>query len=159
MKKEFEFLCPTVEDTQHLAQILGASLKGGEVLEFTSDLGGGKTTFVKGLAKGMGITEVVQSPTFTISFIHKAPNNLELHHFDFYRLQDAGVMAEELSESIHQPGAVVAIEWSDIVHDILPEDKISVDIAVDPSDEGRKIILKIPDEYKQLVKVLQDYKK
>src|ERR1700738_2881383 len=88
----FNFTCTTATDTQALAKTIGAAVKGGDVFAFKSDIGGGKTTFVKGLAVGMGVTDVVQSPTFTISQIHQAKRGLELHHFDFYRLNDAGVM-------------------------------------------------------------------
>jgi tRNA threonylcarbamoyladenosine biosynthesis protein TsaE len=140
----FTFTCPTIEDTQALAAVIGSAVKGGEVIELTSDLGGGKTTFMKGFAKGMGITDVVQSPTFTISLIHPAPNGLELQHFDFYRLTEPGVMKAELAESLEQPNAVVAIEWGDIVHDILPANRITVDLTV-PADETRTITITCQD--------------
>lgn len=136
----FTFTCPTIESTQSLAAILGGVLEGGEVIELTSDLGGGKTTFMKGVARGMGITDVVQSPTFTLSLIHPAPDGRELHHFDFYRLTEPGVMKAELAESLEQPNAVVAIEWGDIVHDILPDTRITVNITV-PQEETRTITI------------------
>jgi tRNA threonylcarbamoyladenosine biosynthesis protein TsaE len=136
----FTFTCPTIEDTQKLAAVIGRVVRGGEVIELTSDLGGGKTTFMKGFAKGMGITDVVQSPTFTLSLIHQAPHGLELHHFDFYRLTEPGIMKAELAESLEQPDAVVAIEWGDIVHDILPADRITVSLTV-PTGEIRKITI------------------
>lgn len=146
MTHSFIFKCPTIADTQALARHLGEVLKGGEVLELTSDLGGGKTTFMKGVAKGMGVEDVVQSPTFTISQIHKAHKGLELHHFDFYRLHEPGVMRAELAESLQQPNAVVAIEWGDIVHDILPADRINISLAV-PIEETRVITITCPQEY------------
>lgn len=129
------FRCATLADTQKLAEHIGAAVKGGDVFEFHSDLGGGKTAFVKGLAKGMGVKGVVQSPSFTISFVHKAARDLELHHFDFYRLQEAGIMRAELAEALVQPNAVVAIEWGDIVHDILPSDRITVTLQILDNDE------------------------
>lgn len=150
----FTFTCPTIDDTQKLAAIIGSVLKGGEVIELTSDLGGGKTTFMKGVAKGMGITEVVQSPTFTLSLIHPAPSGIELHHFDFYRLTEPGVMKAELAESLEQPDAVVAIEWGDIMHDILPEDRITVNLRV-PTEETREITITSPQG--AVAESLQDY--
>lgn len=137
---QFQFTCHTAADTQNLAAVIGHVIKGGDVIEFTSDLGGGKTTFVKGLAKGMGVTGVVQSPTFMLSQIHKAAHGRELHHFDFYRLSEPGVMSAELAESLTQSNAVVAIEWGDIVHDILPSYRITVNLTV-PQHETRVISL------------------
>lgn len=152
----FTFTCITIEDTQTLAAAIGAVVKGGEVLVFHSDLGGGKTTFVKGLAKGMGVTDVVQSPTFTISQIHVASRGLELHHFDFYRLGEAGIMSAELAESLAQSNAVVAIEWGDIVRSVLPEHYIHVTLRVQDS-EARRVIIECPQSASHVIKALQNY--
>lgn len=100
-------------------------LKGGEVIELDSDLGSGKTTFVKGLAQGIGSADRVASPTFTISKIYKGPK-LSLHHFDFYRLSDAGILADELKESLQNPQVITVIEWSGIVKNVLPKRRISI---------------------------------
>lgn len=151
-----DFNCKTVEDTQRLAAHFGAAVQGGEVLAFHSDVGGGKTTFVKGLAKGMGVTGLVQSPTFTISQIHPAERGLELHHFDFYRLQEAGVMSAELAESLAQPTAVVAIEWGDIVHDILPKDCIQITLRTG-QDETRRITIACPSSKTYITRALNRY--
>lgn len=152
-----EFICNTIDDTKSLAAALGASLKGGEVLAFHSDLGGGKTTFVKGLAVGMGVTGVVQSPTFTLSQIHPGHNGLELHHYDFYRLSDAGVMAAELAESLAQPGTIVAVEWGDIVHDVLPADCTQVTLKVSEADESRTVTIAIPQKFGYITEALNNY--
>lgn len=150
------FECKKADDTKNLAQILGESVRGGEVLAFKSDVGGGKTTFVKGLALGMGVTDVVQSPTFTLSQIHKAARGLELHHFDFYRLTSPGVMSAELTESLDQKNAVVAIEWGDIVHDILPPDCLQITLSTLEND-ARKITIAVPSTNNYIAKVLHDY--
>lgn len=105
----------------------GAKLKGGEVIELIGDVGAGKTTFTKGLAKGLAINEVVQSPSYTISRVYDG--RLELVHYDFYRLDDAGVMAIELAENLGDEDKVVVIEWAETVADILPADKIQVRIS------------------------------
>jgi tRNA threonylcarbamoyladenosine biosynthesis protein TsaE len=115
-------------DTAHLAESIGSKLRGGEVIELVSDLGGGKTTFVRSLAKGMGSTDKVGSPTFTISREYKA-GDLTLYHFDFYRLGEAGIMNEELLEVINDPKAVVAIEWADIVENALPASRVTIRIT------------------------------
>lgn len=150
----FTFVASSVADTQALAEVIGQVVKGGEVFELTSDLGGGKTTFTKGFARGMGITEVVQSPTFNISLIHRGANDLELHHFDFYRLTEPGVMRAELAESLEQPNAVVVIEWGDIVHDILPQDRVTINLSV-PEEEKRIIKINCAQDY--IAKSLYNY--
>lgn len=147
MKHNFTFSCPTIADTQAVAAIIGGVVQGGDVLEFTSDLGGGKTTFVKGLGRGMGVKDVVQSPTFTLSQLHKADRGLELHHFDFYRLDEPGVMSAELAESLNQPNVVTAIEWGDIVHNILPKNRVTINLSVAQNDETRIITINCPQEH------------
>jgi len=87
------------EDTERLGELLGRRLRGGEVLELRSDLGGGKTTFVRGLVRGAGCHDRVSSPTFTLSRVYKS-KDFEIHHFDFYRLQDPGLVANELAEVV-----------------------------------------------------------
>ena len=155
MRLTIEFLCPTAEATGQVAAKIGRLLKGGEVVELLSDLGGGKTTFVKGLAKGMGVTDVVQSPTFTLSQIHQADHGLELHHYDFYRLSEAGIMRAELAESLSQPNAVVAIEWGEIVHDVLPERHITIRILTSAVGEARRIVIALPKEQAYLKEAAQ----
>lgn len=110
-----------------LAAAIGKRLRGGEVIELVSDLGGGKTTFVRGLAEGLGSSDKVASPSFTISREYKADNKT-LYHFDFYRLQDPGIVANELAEVAGDPQAVVVVEWADIVEDVLPASKLTVRI-------------------------------
>jgi len=104
-------------------------LRGGEVIALVSDLGGGKTTFVRGLASGAGSPDRVSSPSFTITNIYQAPP-LMLQHFDFYRLQAPGLLRDELAEVIADPLNVVVIEWAAIVEDVLPSDHLTINIRV-----------------------------
>lgn len=152
----FTYVCNTADDTQKLAAVLGQAVKGGDVIAFFSDLGGGKTTFVKGLAQGMDVTDVVQSPTFTISQIHQAGRGLELHHFDFYRLGEAGIMSAELAESLAQPNAVVAIEWGDIMRSVMPKQYIHVTLRTQ-DNEARLITIECPQQATHIIKTLQNY--
>lgn len=108
-----------------------------------SDLGGGKTAFVRGLARGMGSSDHVASPTFTISREYRA-GDLTLYHFDFYRLQEPGIVAAELEEFIHDPRAVVAIEWGEIVADVLPRDRLEVYIER-TGEASRRITVRYPE--------------
>jgi tRNA threonylcarbamoyladenosine biosynthesis protein TsaE len=130
---------------------LGAELRGGETIELRSDLGGGKTTFVKGLAAGTGSKDNVASPTFTLSRIYRA-NGFEIHHFDFYRLNDPGILADQLAESISDPKAVVVVEWADIVEDVLPKDRISIKLEPTVADElERMITIEYPESKRPII--------
>lgn len=111
--------------TEQFGSDLGSRLCGGEVFVLSSDLGGGKTTLVRGMARGMGSSDHVASPTFTISKEYRA-DKLTLFHFDFYRLSEPGIIAAELAEYIDDPSAVLAIEWSGIVEDVLPKDRVEI---------------------------------
>ena len=102
-------------------------LRGGEVIELVSDLGGGKTTLVRGLARGAGSQDKVASPSFTISKVYKT-DKLEIHHFDFYRLSEPGVVADELAEVVGDPKIVVVVEWADAVRHVLPDKRLSIKI-------------------------------
>lgn len=115
---------------------LGALLRGGEIIELIGDVGAGKTTLTKGIAVGFGIDEDVQSPSFTISRVYDAHDGLQLAHYDFYRLNDAGIMAEELHETANDPQTVTIIEWAQIVAGVLPEDRLTVRIT-SPSETDR----------------------
>jgi tRNA threonylcarbamoyladenosine biosynthesis protein TsaE len=139
-------------ETEAVAEKIAKRLKGGELIELASDLGGGKTTFVHGLARGIGSDDKVSSPTFTISKIYKA-DKLELHHFDFYRLSSAGLAAYELHDVINDPGIVVVVEWSGVVEHVLPEDRLSIVIAK-TGEEARQLSINYPDTLSYLIEDL-----
>lgn len=125
---------------RQLGEKIGARLKGGEVFQLVGDVGAGKTTFVKGLAKGLGVDDDVQSPSFTISRTYEGRGDLQLVHYDFYRLTDAGIMANEVSEMVNDPLTVTVIEWADIVGGILPPDHFTLSFT-SPSETTRTIEL------------------
>lgn len=133
----------SLENTERLAAAIGSRLKGGEVIELVSDLGGGKTAFVRGLAKGMGSSDKVASPSFTISRQYSA-GDLTLHHFDFYRLSDPGIVANELAEVVNDSKAVVAVEWADIVEAVLPAYKLTVHIT-NTGENNREFTFTYPE--------------
>ena len=120
---------------KEFGRTIGAALRGGEVLELIGDVGTGKTTLTKGLADGLAISEPVQSPTFTISRVYAARDGLHLHHYDFYRLGEAGIMAEDVNEVMHDPVAVTVIEWSGAVSDVLPTDRLQISIQATDENE------------------------
>lgn len=111
-----------------MASQLGSRLRGGEIIELVSDLGGGKTTFVRGLAAGAGSSDRVSSPSFTLTNQYQA-GELAIYHFDFYRLSEPGIMRDELAEVLADPKAVVVVEWADIVADVLPTNTLTIYIT------------------------------
>ena len=130
----FSYKSQSLEDTLSFGKKIGSRLKGGEVFELNSDLGGGKTAFVRGLAYGIGSEDEISSPSFTLNNQYVG-TGLRIEHFDFYRLSSAGVVADELKEFLGAPDTVVAVEWGDIVHDVLPKERVTITISVDADDE------------------------
>lgn len=128
------------EDMKNFGAACGALLRGGEVLELIGDVGAGKTTFTKGLAHGLEIEEAIQSPTFTINRTYAAPGGLTLSHYDFYRLNEAGIMRDELQEVLDDPKTVTVIEWSEIVAGVLPDDRVVLRFS-SPGETTRTIEL------------------
>lgn len=107
-----------------LAERLGKLVQAGDVITLEGDLGAGKTTFTKGLAKGLGVTRVVNSPTFTI--IKEYKGRIPLYHMDVYRLDDE---MEELGlEEYFYGDGVSVIEWAHIIEAQLPEDRLNISI-------------------------------
>lgn len=139
----------SLDATLALAEQIGAKLRGGEVIELISDLGGGKTAFVHGLAKGLGSSDIVRSPSFTISNQYKAGDKT-LYHFDFYRLDEPGIMREELAEVLTDPKAIVGVEWANIVEDVLPAERLSVKITAS-GENSRTILISFTDKLAYLI--------
>lgn len=145
----WEIESTSLDKTLEIAALVGQKLKGGEVIELVSDLGGGKTVFVKGVAKGMGIKDLVGSPSFTLSSEYKA-GDLTLHHFDFYRLGEAGLMTNTIGEVLGKPEAVVAVEWADMIDTVLPQNRLSIHIrAID--ENSRHLKFSYPEELVYLI--------
>jgi tRNA threonylcarbamoyladenosine biosynthesis protein TsaE len=141
------------ETTEQLAEKLGKVLRGGEVIELTSDLGGGKTTFVRGLARGAGSSDTVASPTFTISKVYDTAG-FRIHHFDFYRLREPGIVADELAEVVGDKQSVVVVEWADTVRHVLPEERLSIAIKQTPGG-SRHITFRAPVALRYTVEAVQ----
>ena len=114
-------------EMQEYGRQVAANLQVPAVLELIGDVGAGKTTFVRGLAAGLGVADPISSPSFTISRSY-AGNNCVLTHYDFYRLEDPGIMSEDLAESIADGKNVTVIEWGKSIADILPKTRKIIEI-------------------------------
>ena len=145
-----EIISTSLEQTDQLGRTIGSALKGGEVIQLVSDLGGGKTTLTRAIVAGAKSTDTVSSPTFTISKEYTAPRFI-IKHFDFYRLADAGVVGMELQEGFTEKDIVTIIEWADIVHDQLPNDTITIQIE-NMGESKRKFNLTIPKSQEHIAK-------
>jgi len=134
----------TETDMINRGRELGKTLSAPTTIELIGDVGTGKTTLVKGIARGLGITTPITSPSFTLSKLYKSgackdqKDVIILHHYDFYRLADPGIMAEELAESIHDPNTITIVEWAETVRGVLPKKRTKVTLKY--LDDGSRSV-------------------
>lgn len=128
-----EYTSASPQETKDIAMSLAKTLKPGDVLCMYGDLGVGKTAFVQGLAKGLGVEDIVASPTFTI--VNCYAGRLPLYHFDVYRIGDSEEMYEIGYEEYVYGEGVSVIEWPDMIRDILPEERYEITIAKDDAED------------------------
>ncbi|WP_088106087.1 tRNA (adenosine(37)-N6)-threonylcarbamoyltransferase complex ATPase subunit type 1 TsaE [Halalkalibacter urbisdiaboli] len=139
------------EETTSLAEKLGQLLKAGDVITLEGDLGAGKTSFTKGLAKGLGVKRVVNSPTFTI--IKEYKGRLPLYHMDVYRMEDGG---EDLGlEEYFYGEGVSVVEWASMIAEQLPDERLEITLRHLGEDKRELKITAIGNRYIDLSKELQ----
>lgn len=139
MKKQI-FLTKSSEETQKLAGKIARELKRDQVIALFGNLGGGKTTFVQGLAKDLGIKERIISPTFIIIRQHKFDSNF-FYHVDLYRVHADRQIEEELKELFKSRNRIIAIEWAEKIKKLLPKKRMEIYFNY-ISENQRKIIIK-----------------
>ena len=127
-EKIYETYSPEV--THALGKRLGAEAKPGDVYTLVGDLGVGKTVFTQGIAEGLGITEPVSSPTFTIVQVYEE-GRMPFYHFDVYRIGDIEEMDEIGYEDYFYGDGLCMIEWANLIEEILPERRSEVTIEKD----------------------------
>lgn len=146
----YEKVVQSLDETKQLAYKLADLLEPGDTITFEGDLGAGKTTFTQALAKGLGISRTVNSPTFTI--MKQYEGRLPLNHLDVYRLEHSD---EDLGwEELFYGDAVTVVEWAHLIEEDLPEHRLEIEIhRID--DDKRKFIFKpIGNRYEELCKEL-----
>ena len=133
-----EYLCRSEAETEALGARLAAVLSPGDVVAYRGGLGMGKTAFTRGLARGLGYSGRVTSPTFTIVNEYEG-GRLPLFHFDMYRLEDADSLFDIGWEDYLSRGGVCAVEWSENIEEALEEDTIRVDLRRGDGEDTRII--------------------
>ena len=122
-----EYLSSSLRDTKTLAEKIARTLRGGEVIVLSGELGAGKTAFTKALAAALGVKETVLSPTFTMVKEYKG-ENLSLYHFDLYRIEDAAELEELGLDEYFSSDAVTVIEWNKLDFSDFPGKVIEISI-------------------------------
>lgn len=133
---EFKITSCSEIDTIELAQNLESEKFPNMIICLTGDLGSGKTVFAKGFANGLGINEVVSSPTFTI-IKEYTEGEMPLYHMDVYRL-DGNTDGVGIEEYFHKNGVVI-IEWAETIKDILPKERLEISFRI--VDENKRVLV------------------
>ena len=140
--KTFETCSP--EETETLAAQIAAETRPGTILLLRGDLGAGKTAFARGFARGLGITDPVSSPTFTIVQEYVCPDGRMLYHMDLYRINDSdAALAFGIDDFLFADNAISLIEWPERAEDLYPPDAVNVEIAHTGSENCRRIPIRI----------------
>lgn len=137
-----KYITNSYEETERAAADFAGTLKGGEVIAMYGDLGAGKTAFVRGMARAIGISSHITSPTFTI--VNEYEGRLPLYHFDVYRISDPEELYEIGYDEYIGSDGICVIEWAELIEDILPERYIRIDIRKNSAmgDDYREITVK-----------------
>lgn len=128
---------------QHFGLLLGKCLKAGDIVGLTGDLGAGKTTLTKAIAKGMGIEEHITSPTFTIVNEYdgdEAKGLVPLYHFDVYRISDEEELYDIGYEEYFFGKAACVVEWANLIPNLMPEEALWLDLRLGINDPEERVI-------------------
>lgn len=122
-----------IKETLRLGEIIGKSLNPGSIVGINGNLGAGKTVLVKGMAKGLGVEEEINSPTFVI--VNCYEGRVPFYHFDLYRISSKDELLDIGYEELFFGEGIAAVEWADRVKEVFPEDAISIEIQTPESDQ------------------------
>ena len=130
----------TADKTREVGEALASMLQPRDTVVLTGDLGAGKTTLVQGIGRGLGVEDHVASPTFTL--VREYTGRLDVAHVDVYRLERVQDVVDLALDELGGPDRVLLIEWGDAVQDLLPDDRLRVELTTEPiGDETRRIVL------------------
>jgi len=132
------------KETERIGEAIGRAAEPGTVVALIGDLGTGKTTLTKSIARGLGVTEIVTSPTFNIIREYKS-GRIPLYHFDVYRIGDPDEMFELGYEEYFYGDGICVVEWADIIEELLPEDAVIIRIERGASEEEREYRIESED--------------
>ncbi len=138
--KHFQFLSKNEEDTKNFAKSLASHLKKQDIIVLTGDLGSGKTKFTEGILSYFGLENEISSPTFTIVNEYQK-DDINIYHFDVYRLEDSSEFYEMGGEEYFENG-ICLIEWGELIEDALPKDYLHITFSkVDKNENIRNIVV------------------
>jgi tRNA threonylcarbamoyladenosine biosynthesis protein TsaE len=129
----------TAERTREVGVALANLLQPRDTVLLTGDLGAGKTTLVQGVGRGLGVEDHVASPTFTL--VKEYAGRLDVAHVDVYRLERVQDVIDLGLDELGGPDRVLLVEWGDAVQDLLPPDRLRVELTTGPADDGRRIVI------------------
>ncbi len=136
--KNYRFISKNELDTKNFAKKFASRLKPTDVVVLTGELGSGKTKFVEGFLSFFGLENEISSPTFTIVNEYKK-DNINIYHFDVYRLEDSSEFYEIGGEEYFSNG-ICLIEWGELIKDVLPKNYINITFEKDDNDENIRIL-------------------
>jgi tRNA threonylcarbamoyladenosine biosynthesis protein TsaE len=146
----FQFISKSENDTKNFAKSLATHLQKNDIIVLTGDLGSGKTKFTEGILSYFGLENEISSPTFTIVNEYKK-DNVNIYHFDVYRLEDSSEFYEIGGEEYFENG-ICLIEWGELIQDALPKNFIHITFSRDDKDENIRVL-----NIETSLKRLEDY--
>jgi tRNA threonylcarbamoyladenosine biosynthesis protein TsaE len=135
---QIELETETADDTRDVGRALATLLRPRDTIVLTGDLGAGKTTMVQGIGRGLGVEEHVASPTFTL--VREYAGRLDVAHVDVYRLERIQDVVDLALDELGGPERVLLVEWGDVISDLLPADRLRVELTAAPGDRDRRRI-------------------
>jgi len=137
MRMELE--TATADGTRDIGAAIAGFLQPRDTVLLTGDLGAGKTTLVQGVARGLGVEDHVASPTFTL--VKEYEGRLDVAHADIYRLERVQDVVDLGLDELGGPDRVLLVEWGDAVQDLLPEDRLRVELTTGMAEDDRRIVI------------------
>lgn len=149
--KKLTFKSTSVDETIGFGRKLGMLLSPGDTIALVGELGAGKTTLVKGIVQGLGVTDrrVVKSPTFAL--VHKYEGRIPIYHFDAYRLEDAQEMLDIGSDEMIHGNGVAIVEWADKVPGCLPDEYLKITLTAISENERNIEIRSYGSRYDKII--------